>query len=198
VPAQTKRKPGRDAEGLTPRQALFVLLLLGDSEANASRAYVGAGFSPRGAAQSASALLRNPNIQEALARRRAKTAAKLEVTKEKLLRRLLDISDLDLADLLTDKGSLRPVKDWPEALRRSVQGLEVVEQGGDDNGLVYKVKLGDRGQNLERVAKMLGFIVERSQSTNLDVAAQLKGKYTADELIAILERLLGRDPGGKK
>jgi len=205
VASRAKKVPSRDAEGLTLRQARFVDLYLADTEGNASRAYVGAGFrakNPKTAWACASRLLGDAKVQGSLARRRAKTVAALDIEREDLIRRLLEISDLDLADLVTDKGTLRPVHEWPEALRRSVQGLEVVEQGGDDKGLVYKVKLGDRGQNLERVARMLGFIVDKSsaRNTNADLAAvteALKDRYTPDQLMAVIDRLLGRERGGK-
>jgi len=205
VAPRPKKAPSRDAEGLTLRQARFVDLLLADPQANAARAYVGAGFrakNPKVASAGAARLLADVSIQGSLARRRAKTVAALDIEREDLIRRLLEISDLDLADLVTDKGTLRPVHEWPEALRRSVQGLEVVEQGGDDKGLVYKVKLGDRGQNLERVARMLGFIVDKSsaRNTNADLAAvteALKDRYTPDQLMAVIDRLLGRERGGK-
>ena len=205
VAPRPKKVPSRDAEGLTLRQARFVDLLLADSEANASRAYVGAGFrakNPKVASAGAARLLADVSIQGSLARRRAKTVAALDISREQLIRRLLEISDLDLGDILTEGGSLKGVKEWPEALRRSVQGLEVVVMGGEDGGVIHKVKLGDRGQNLERVARMLGLIVDKSdaRNTSLDLAAvteALKDRYTPDQLMTLLDRLLGRERGGK-
>ena len=63
---------------------------------NATQAYIRAGYSDSGAAQSASALLTNPKIQEELADLQAEDAARLELTHQVVLEGLWGIAaDLD-------------------------------------------------------------------------------------------------------
>ncbi len=59
---------------------------------NATQAYVRAGYSETGAAQSASALLTNPKIQEVLAEVEAEDAAKTQLTREFVIEGLMDIA----------------------------------------------------------------------------------------------------------
>jgi hypothetical protein len=74
-------------EGLTPKQAAFVMEYLKDL--NATQAAIRAGYSEKTADQQASRLLTNVKVQEAVTKGREKLAAKVEVTTERVLGGLL-------------------------------------------------------------------------------------------------------------
>ena len=79
---------------LTAKQSRFCQEYVVDF--NATQAYIRAGYSDSGAAQSASALLTNPKIQEELADLQAEDAARLELTHQVVLEGLWGIAaDLD-------------------------------------------------------------------------------------------------------
>ena len=79
---------------LTAKQTRFCQEYVVDF--NATQAYARAGYSETGAAQSASALLRNPKIQEELATLQAEDATRLELTHQVVLEGLWGIAaDLD-------------------------------------------------------------------------------------------------------
>lgn len=54
-------------------------------DGNATQAYIRAGYSENGAAQSAAALLRNPKISSRIAELQRKVAEKAEITAEKVI-----------------------------------------------------------------------------------------------------------------
>lgn len=58
---------------------------------NATQAYIRAGYSENGAAQSAEKLLRNTEVRARIAELQAKLSQKLEITQEKVLRDLEQI-----------------------------------------------------------------------------------------------------------
>ena len=75
---------------LTAKQSRFCLEYVADF--NGTQAYIRAGYSETGAAQSASALLRNPKVQETLAGLEAEDADKLELTHQTVLEGLQGIA----------------------------------------------------------------------------------------------------------
>ncbi len=82
--------------GLNPKQTRFVAEYLIDL--NATQAYIRAGYSPGGASQAAEKLLRNAEVQAAVAKGQAKVAGKLEITAEKVLADLEELRLLALSD----------------------------------------------------------------------------------------------------
>jgi len=174
--SKPKRKPrrrrGTNAEGLNSRQAKFVEAYTGGGPkrcvGNGEQSAIWAGYARARARSTASRLLAtNGNVQAAVARRQHKAAEKAQISREDLIRRLLEIADVDLRELLDDDGNLLPVSRWPESASRSLAGIETAElfvgrgESREQVGVVRKVKLEGRGQNLERVARLLGLLVER-------------------------------------
>ena len=72
---------------LSPKQQRFVEEYCVDL--NATQAYIRAGYTGKGAAQSASALLTNPKVADAITKQRAKVSAKTEVTREWIIEQML-------------------------------------------------------------------------------------------------------------
>lgn len=80
---------------LNDRQAKFLSKYL--ETRNATTSAIAAGYSPNGAAQSASKLLRHPKIAEAIAEMRSNTAAKTSETIQRIDRiAFTDIADADI------------------------------------------------------------------------------------------------------
>jgi hypothetical protein len=72
---------------------------------------------------------------------------------EDVISNLANISQMDLGDLVDDDGSIKPVGEWPEWARRSVQSLEVTKSGDSTK---TSVKMPDRLKAYEMVGKWLG------------------------------------------
>jgi len=76
----------RDANGLTPRQARFVQLYLGEARLNATQAYLGVYGGTRAAAKAHGArLVASGNVIRAVAAAQAEIAARNEVTLEEIV-----------------------------------------------------------------------------------------------------------------
>jgi len=83
---------------LTPKQERFVAEYLIDL--NATQAAIRAGYSEKTAQQQSSRLLLNVVVQEAIAKGQNKTAAKLEITKERIVEELAKIGFSNMLDYM--------------------------------------------------------------------------------------------------
>lgn len=77
-----------------------------------------------------------------------------------VLRRLVEIDRMDIADILEEEGrAIKPVNEWPEVWRQFINAFDVEEifaGRGDDRlriGLLRKIKWPDKVRNLEMLGK---------------------------------------------
>ncbi len=109
---------------LTPKQERFVAEYLIDL--NATQAAIRAGYSEKTAQQQGSRLLLNVLVQEAIAKGREKTAAKLEITKERIVEELAKIAFADIR----------------KAVRWGKSPIDTTSENASPNGLgIYPVEL---------------------------------------------------------
>lgn len=142
---------------LTPKQQLFCDEYLIDL--NATQAAIRAGYSAKTASSIGEQLLRKLEIQSVLQERMKERQERTRVNADYVLKRLAQIDEMDVADILNDDGSLKPVKEWPKVWRQYISGLEVSEMfvgGGEERqliGLLKKIKWPDKLRNLELLGK---------------------------------------------
>ncbi len=146
---------------MTPKQQLFVREYLVDL--NATQAAIRAGYSERTAMQQGSRLLMDVEIAAAVQAGMDKRAGKLEITAERVLQEIARLAFFDPSKLYDEQGRPRPVHELDEDTRRAIAGVEIEEVGGGDSPLVRtrKVKLADKGANLERLGKHLKLFTDR-------------------------------------
>lgn len=93
-----------------------------------------------------------------------------------VLKRLVEIDKMDVADILNDDMSLKPVSSWPVAWRQYLSGFdlsEMFEGRGDERemvGILKKIKWPDKLKNLELLGKHLsvGAFVEKVDHSSSD------------------------------
>ena len=75
--------------------------------------------------------------------------------KNYVLKRHLEIDQLDIIDIINDDHTFKPLIEWPKAWRTSLQGIDLIELGGQeiDAGVVKKIKWPDKIKNLELLGK---------------------------------------------
>lgn len=138
---------------LTAKQEQFCHEYLIDL--NATQAAIRARYSNKTAGQIGDENLKKPQIA---ARIQALFKSRLERTQvhgDYVLRRLVEIDKMDIADILGDRGEVLPVRDWPLPWRRTLSGFDVSEMwdgSGDERemtGLLKKIKWPDKLRNLE-------------------------------------------------
>jgi phage terminase small subunit len=147
---------------LTERQARFVDEYLIDL--NGTQAAIRAGYSPRTANEQASRLLTNVSVQELLQERSKDREARTQVNADYVLQRLVQIDQLDVADILDGTGNFLPVLQWPKVWRQTLSGMDVQEMiTGDVESVIRKIKWPDKLRNLELLGKHVTINAFRDQ-----------------------------------
>lgn len=188
---------------LTARQQRFVDEYLVDL--NATRAAIRAGYSARTADRIGPELLGKTCVSAAISAAKAARAEKVRMDSERVLQRLVDMAEADLADLYDDQGNLLHPNQWPEVWRQGlVVGVETftVPKGvGPDGKIEYaevrKVRFADRLRVLELIGKHVNVGAFREQvglSNPEGGPVQVEDKSTA-KLAALLAKLQARRAG---
>ncbi len=136
---------------LTDKQELFAREYLKDL--NATQAAIRAGYSVKSAQEQASRLLSNVMVQSRISELKADRNEEVGIDAAYVLRRLVEIDQMDVLDILLPNGELRPIKDWPKTWRTTLSGMDVTEMAGDDLGFLKKIKWPDKVKNLELLGK---------------------------------------------
>lgn len=122
-------------------------------------------------------LLRKPEVANLISELQADRAQRAQVDADYVVRRMLEIDQMDLLDIVTDSLELRPVSEWPRAWRQYLNGFDLAEMfegRGDDRqmvGILKKIKWPDKVKNLELLAKHLGMFSPRGHD---ELDAELK------------------------
>lgn len=143
---------------------------------NGKQAAIRAGYSEKSAEVTASRLLSDVKVQARILELSQEKQERAGVDAAWLLNRLAVEAEADLADLYTEEGALKPVREWPKIWRQGlVAGLDVDEEFYTDPesgeklliGAVKKVRISDRVKRLELIGKhvTVGAFIERVEHT---------------------------------
>ena len=147
------------------RLELFVAEYLIDL--NATRAAIAAGYSPKTAGQQGSRLLKNAKVFTEIAGKTKERIARLEITADNVLHELARLAFFDPRKLFNPDGSSKHITELDDDTAAGLGGFQMIEQfeGSGDNrkhvGYLKKFKIADKGQNLERLGRILGMFNER-------------------------------------
>jgi len=136
---------------LTDKQEMFCREYLIDL--NATQAAIRAGYSEKTAQEQASRLLSNVMVQSRISELKAERNEEVGIDAAYVLKRLVEIDQMDVLDILLANGELKPIKDWPKTWRTTLSGMDVTEMAGDDPGFLKKIKWPDKVKNLELLGK---------------------------------------------
>jgi len=152
---------------LTQKQGLFVDEYLIDL--NATQAAIRAGYSKKTAGQIGDENLKKPQIAQAINEAIASRNKRAQIDADYVLRRLVEIDQLDVLDILRDDMSFKPLSEWPKGWRQYLVGFDIAEMfegAGDDRsmvGLMKKIKWPDKVKNLELLGKHVAVSAFREQ-----------------------------------
>lgn len=135
---------------LTPKQQRFVEEYLIDL--NATQAAIRAGYSEKTAAVIGAENLIKPNIQKAIEEAQNKRAEQTQIDAAYVLKRLVEIDQMDVLDIMDDNGNVKPIKDWPKIWRQYISNIETISMD-DGEGWLKKIKWPDKTKNLELLGK---------------------------------------------
>jgi phage terminase small subunit len=157
---------------LTPKQAKFVEEYLIDL--NGTQAAIRAGYSAKRADAIAYELLRKPEIQESIRKRRDELSKTVEVTQERIVLEMSRLAFMDIRNLFNEDGSPIAIKKLSDAAAAGIVGIEVVAIGNAEMGIgrVVKYKLPDKNKALENLARILGYL-DKDKNRDQDADTKL-------------------------
>lgn len=111
----------------------------------------------------ASLMAANGEVRARVEELSKKAASANEVTVERVVRELARLAFFDIAKLVGEDGRPLAIHQIDEDTRRAVVGLDVATVGNDQQGVgeVLKIKLADKGANLERLGRHLKMFVDK-------------------------------------
>jgi phage terminase small subunit len=164
---------------LTRKQELFIAEYLKDC--NATAAALRAGYSQASAEQAAKMNMKHPVVGKILNEAFEEKKKRVLIDGDEILKELARVGLSDIRGLFNDDGTVKPVKDWPEALARAVSSIEVEETfegyGAERKwtGYVKKIKLWSKDRGLELLGKHKKLFTDK---------IELEGKITLEDLVA--------------
>lgn len=143
---------------LTPNQQSFCDYYLADPKRNGTNAYLEAypGCSQKAAESGAARLMKKPHINAYIIKSLEERSHRTKVDADYIHYRLKDMDEMDVADILNDDGSAKPIKEWPKVWRLSLSGMEISEildSEGDAIGVLRKLKWPEKLKILELLGK---------------------------------------------
>lgn len=137
---------------LTDKQELFCREYLIDL--NATQAAIRAGYKESTAQEQSSRLLSNVMVQSYILELKQQRNERNKIDADYVLKRLTEIDQMDVADILNHNGDLLPIKEWPKVWRTTLSGLDIAIMGsGDTEAIMKKIKWPDKVKNLELLGK---------------------------------------------
>jgi phage terminase small subunit len=139
---------------------------------NATQAAIRAGYSEKSAHVTASRMLKDAKIAEAIKRGTSKQLeatrkqlGELDISAENVKKRLAMWAFQDIRELFDEQGNLRPIHQLSDRAAAMVAGLEVIKKnaaaGDGVIDTVHKVKVVDPVKAAEMLAKHFGLLTER-------------------------------------
>lgn len=169
--------PATKSRPLTPAVEAFcqAVVLNGGNKSEAFRiAYPNSlKWKDKSVNERASKLSKEAKVQSRVKELQEKLAEKAEkefnVDADYVLRRHIEMDELDIADILDDDGDIMPIRQWPKAWRQSISGIEVSELKagkGDQETLcsvLKKIKWPDKVANLKALGSHVKVMAYREQ-----------------------------------
>lgn len=143
------------------RRKLFAVYLVRNG-GNATQAARDVGVSEASAAEMGSRWLREVETQALVEAERKRVAEKTGLSTERVVSELFHILTADLVDAMDEHGALKPLKEWPEPLRRALSGIEneevfEYEEGKRIHvGTLRKVKFWSKTDSGRELLRVLG------------------------------------------
>ena len=175
-------KPKAKAKGKKPRTQVgkpsrdrFVDEFMIDR--NATQAAIRAGYSAKTAGAAGHRLLKTVEICEEINKRSAEQSQRLRITADRVMQEYEALALLDPLELFTPEGNLKSIHEIPEAARRAIAGLDLINlktittEDVKVEVVLKKVKLVDKKGALDSIAKILGMMRDKVD-VNLRVSAE--------------------------
>ncbi|WP_112288416.1 terminase small subunit [Rahnella sp. AN3-3W3] len=151
---------------LTDKQEMFCREYLIDL--NATQAAIRAGYSENTARKIGSENLTKPDVQNRIAELKLQRNEQVNIDAAYVLRRLVEIDQMDVLDILKEDGGLKPISEWPKVWRTTLSGFDIntsitnFDETTIEN-ILKKVKWPDKVKNLELLGKHISVMAFKEQ-----------------------------------
>jgi phage terminase small subunit len=187
----------KNSYGLTPIVEEFCHQYL-KCNFDGKAAAIAAGSTAKNPAQVAYGWLQLPEVKQRIEQLKADRLKRIDVDADYVLRRLVEIDQMDVLDIMNDDMGFKPVPEWPPVWRQFISALDLAElkEGyGDERemvGMLKKIKWPDKIKNLEMLGKHVAVQAFRERVTHDgDVSASLDDDGV-QEVSNRVAQLLGR------
>jgi len=155
---------------LTPKQQRFVEEYLIDL--NATQAAIRSGYSEKTARQIGEQNLSKLDIQKAIQDALKERSERVQIDADYVLKRLVEIDQMDVLDIMDENLNMKPLKEWPKIWRQYINNVESIELS-DGEGWLKKIKWPDKVKNLELIGKhvSVGAFKDKIEHTGLNGGA---------------------------
>ncbi|WP_312740461.1 terminase small subunit [Cedecea neteri] len=170
---------------LTDKQEMFCREYLIDL--NATQAAIRAGYSENTARKIGSENLTKPDIQDRIAELKSQRCELVGIDAAYVLKRLTEIDQMDVLDILMSTGELKPVKDWPKVWRTTLSGMDVMEMAseGSTAAMLKKIKWPDKVKNLELLGKHIDVSAFKENIDHKSSDGSMATKPTVIQLLPV-------------
>ena len=157
---------------LTPKQAKFVNEYLIDN--NATQAAIRAGYSSSTARQIGAENLTKPVIESAIETALNAQAERTQITADRVLAEIAKLAFYNPQDFIGEDGQPKKIDELDADAAAAIKEIEVSQVSGMT---ISKLKLADKGQNLERLGKHFKLFTDR-----LDMSGEMTVSIDASNL----------------
>lgn len=124
-------------------------------------------------------IAKRPHVKSAIDKYKRERNERAKIDSDYVLKRLLEIDQMDIIDILNNDLSLKPLKDWPKVWRTCVSSIDITtSNSGDLETTISKIKWPDKLRNLELLGKhsdVNAFGKEKEDSTAEDLVKAIGG-----------------------
>ncbi|CAI0814739.1 Terminase small subunit [Serratia quinivorans] len=153
-----------------------------------------AGYSARSACNIGPRMLKEPEVLARIDELKRERLAQLGIDSNYVLLRLVEIDQMDAADIFNTDGSIKPITEWPAAWRRYLSGFDLAEMfegRGEDRemvGLLKKIKWPDKVRNLELIGKHISVQAFKDKIETEDVTPPANREVRKSRIKELLNR----------
>jgi phage terminase small subunit len=186
---KTPRKRAKPDKGLNLKQIRFIEEYMKDL--NASQAALRAGYSPKTAHAQGCALLKNPKVAHELKIRTNARSKSNEITADRVLKELARLGFSDMRNLSKWGPGGVLLKDSTKLDDDSAAAVAEVSQAETRQGKNVKIKLHDKPQALDKLARHLGLFRD-----TLHINGEIKFSEFSRDFTSRMSRLVARKAKG--
>lgn len=163
------------------RHEAFCHELLASEKFSITEAGNKTGFKNR---QNAWEVYQREDVRDRIAYLKAEREERTKIDADYVLKRLVEIDQMDVLDIMDDQMKILPLRDWPKIWRQYISNIENLELT-DAEGVFKKIKWPDKVKNLELIGKHVSVgafkdKIEHSGDPNNPINMSLKVVFEDD------------------